>query len=96
MDFEEATDAGLSRIDLDSQLERLYEKFKGCGDEINAQLLHALRLKLKHQELTVACNGYVSSGKSKLLNVLMNEDNLLPVSPLSSSMNSVYIRPGND
>ncbi|KUO78992.1 MAG: hypothetical protein APF81_16485 [Desulfosporosinus sp. BRH_c37] len=84
----------LSQVDLDSLLRNLYETLKESGDEQNAQILHTLRIKLESQEVTVASYGYVSSGKSRLLNVLMDEDNLLPVSPLSSSMNSVYIRPG--
>ena len=83
-----------SQINLVSHLVNLYETFIGYGDKPNAEILNTLRLKLERQEVAVACYGYVSSGKSRLLNVLMNEDNLLPVSPLSSSMNSVYIRPG--
>lgn len=86
--------ADLSQVNLDAHLVDLYETIKGCGDKQNAQILDTLRLKLQRQEVTVACYGYVSSGKSRLLNVLIDEDNLLPVSPLSSSMNCVYIRPG--
>ena len=86
--------AELSQVDLDLYLGNLYETFRGCGDELNAQILQTLRLKIERQEVTVAFYGYVSSGKSRLLNVLMNEENLLPVSPLSSSKNYVYIRPG--
>ncbi|KJR44131.1 hypothetical protein UF75_5488 [Desulfosporosinus sp. I2] len=88
------TTAELRQVDLDSQLGNLHETFERCGDKLNAQILHTLRLKLERQEVVVACYGYVSSGKSRLLNVLLSEDNLLPVSPLSSSMNSVYLRPG--
>ncbi|KJR49054.1 Uncharacterized protein Bsub YpbR [Desulfosporosinus sp. I2] len=83
-----------SQVNLVSYLVNLYETFIGYGDKPNAEILNTLRLKLECQEVVVACYGYVSSGKSRLLNVLMDEDNLLPVSPLSSSMNSVYIRPG--
>ena len=82
------------QIDLDTQLGKLYETLMACGDELNAQILDTLRVKLERQEVTVACYGYVSSGKSRLLNVLMKEDHFLPVSPLSSSRNVVYIRPG--
>lgn len=83
-----------SQVNLISHLDNLYETFIGYGDKPNAEILNTLRLKLERQEVVVACYGNVSSGKSRLLNVLMDEDNLLPVSPLSSSMNSVYIRPG--
>ncbi|KGP75800.1 hypothetical protein JT05_08260 [Desulfosporosinus sp. Tol-M] len=84
----------LSQVNLDSYLDKLYENLQRCGDKLNARILNTLKLKLERQEVAVACYGYVSSGKSRLLNVLIGEDNLLPVSPLSSSKNSVYIRPG--
>lgn len=86
--------AELNQVSLDSYLDRLYEALKGYGDTSNAQVIRDLRSKLEHQEITVACFGYVSSGKSRLLNALLAEENLLPVSPLATSMNSVYIRSG--
>lgn len=86
--------AELSQVDLDLYLGNLYDIFRGCGDELNVQILQTLRLKIERQEVTIAFYGYVSSGKSRLLNVLMNEENLLPVSPLSTSKNYVYIRSG--
>ena len=50
--------AELSQVDLDLYLGNLYETFRGCGDELNAQILQTLRLKLERQEITVA--GYYS------------------------------------
>lgn len=86
--------AELTQVGLNSYLGHLYEALKSYGDTFNAQVVRDLRLKLEHQEITVACFGYVSSGKSRLLNALLAEENLLPVSPMSTSMNSVYIRSG--
>lgn len=86
--------AELDRLGLHSYLGNLDETLHKYGDKMNAQLLHELRIKLEHQEITVACIGYISSGKSRLLNALIDKDNLLPVSPLATSANSVYIRPG--
>ena len=78
---------------LDSHLGDLIETFEHYGDRSNAQILNNLRLKLEQEAATVACCGYVSSGKSRLLNALVGEDNLLPVSPLPNSKNTVYLRP---
>lgn len=70
-----------SQVNLVSHLVNLYETFIGHGDKPNAEILNMLRLKLERQEVVVACFGYVSSGKSRLLNVLMDEDNLKILPP---------------
>ena len=77
---------------LDSELDDLFETLEHYGDRSNAQILSDLRSKLETQEVTAACCGYVSAGKSRLVNALIKMENLLPVSPLPTSMNSVYIR----
>ncbi|MDA8441207.1 MAG: dynamin family protein, partial [Peptococcaceae bacterium] len=77
-----------------SALDTLSTDFRQCGDEANAQILTKLRTKYAKQEFIIACCGYVSSGKSLLINKLCCDATLLPVSPIPTSMNSVYIRPG--
>jgi len=81
-------------LGLDSHLRNLVENFEYYGDKINAQILNNLRLKLEQQVVTVACCGYVSAGKSRLLNSIIGEQDLLPISPLPNSKNTVYLRPG--
>ncbi|MFZ3101171.1 MAG: dynamin family protein [Desulfitobacteriaceae bacterium] len=79
---------------LDSHLGGLVEIFEHYGDSSNARIINNLRLKLEQKAVTVACCGYVSAGKSRLLNSLIGDENLLPVSPLPNSKNTVYLRPG--
>jgi GTPase Era involved in 16S rRNA processing len=86
--------ARLRPMGLGSHLDDLINTLEHYGDKANAQILNNLRIKFERHEITVACCGYVSGGKSRLLNMLIGEDNLLPVSPLPSSKNTVYIRPG--
>lgn len=79
---------------MDSHLGDLVETFEHYGDRSNARILNNLRSKLEQTEITVAYCGYVSAGKSRFLNSLIGKENLLPVSPLPNSKNTVYLRPG--
>ena len=78
---------------MDSHLGDLVETFEHYGDRSNARILNNLRSKLEQTEITVAYCGYVSAGKSRFLNSLIGKENLLPVSPLPNSKNTVYLRP---
>jgi len=85
--------AQLEPVSLEFSLQKLIDAVKHDGNLECAARLASLYDKYTAKTLTVACCGYTSAGKSELLNYLSGE-NLLPVSPLPSSMNTVHIRPG--
>lgn len=84
----------LRPLGVETVLAELYKSLIDFNDTKNAQLINSLRLKSMSQELTLAFCGYVSAGKSRLINVLLGEENLLPVSPLPTSKTIVQIKPG--
>lgn len=80
----------------DEKLAELIKILEDGGDRANARLLHKIREKSLHNELTVTCCGYVSSGKSLLINKLTGQKDLLPVSPLPTGGGAVWLRGGRD
>lgn len=78
--------------EMRAKLHEIFQILENCGDHANADIVKELGTKLISQKLTVACCGYVSAGKSKLLNTLLGGQELLPVSPLPTSKNFVYLK----